>query len=175
MSAADDPPVTGSRSDGDADASDAADLPESRALPSVGALLTVVVAGQHLLHPEKGMLELFAVLNANPAFLLFDPRPLAFTASGVALFVGLSLSRNAPDRRPYYLAGIAVAAVYLVGYFAWHFTGHGGFLPGREPLFHGLPPLENVVSHLTTDVWAATTKAGEVALIIVLSLLYRAE
>ncbi|MFB6250807.1 MAG: hypothetical protein ABEI27_03805 [Halobellus sp.] len=147
----------------------------SQALPYVAALLTVVVAGQHLLHPEEGLLELFAILYTNPAFLLSDPRPLAFTLSGTALLVGLSLSRNAPDRRPYYVGGIAIAATFLVGYFVWHFTGHGGFLPGREPLLHGLSPLENVLAHLRSSVWAVTTKASEIALIAVLAVLYYRE
>ncbi|WP_336021813.1 hypothetical protein [Halobellus salinisoli] len=147
----------------------------SPALPFVGAFLTVVVAGLHLLHPSHGLLKLFVILNADPGLLVFDPRSFAFVASGIALLVGLSLSRNAPNRRPYYLAGIALALTYLVGYFAWHFTGHGGFLPGREPLLHGLSPVENVVSHLTTDVWAAVSKATEIALVAVLTVLYRRE
>jgi hypothetical protein len=159
------------------DESTAAWLPASvssgRALAYVGALLTAVVAGIHLFHPAHGLLDLFVLLAVRPVALVTDPRPLAFVLSGTALFVGLSLSRNAPDRRPYYLAGIAVALTYLVGFFAWHFTGHGGFLPGREPLFHGLAPVENVVVHLTGDPLAAVAKAAELALVVVLALLYR--
>lgn len=138
----------------------------------VGATLTAIVAGIHLLHPGHGLIGLFATLNANPAVLVFDPRPVAFVASGTALLVGLSLSRNALDRRPYYLAGILLAFTYVVGFFAWHFTGHGGFLPGREPFLHGLSPVENVVVHLTRDVWAALAKLTEVTLIVVLGVLY---
>ncbi|MGQ4556140.1 hypothetical protein [Halobellus sp. GM3] len=144
-----------------------------RALLYGGALLTGIVAGLHLLHPEYGLLGLFEILNTAPEALVFDPRPLAFVLSGTVLSVGLSLSRNAPNRRPYYVAGVAVAAVYLLGYFAWHFTGHGGFLPGREPLFHGLSPVENVLTHLATDRWAAASKAAEIVLIGVLGALYR--
>jgi len=145
------------------------------ALRVAGAVLTAVVAGIHLFHPDHGVLELFALLTVRPGTLLFDPRPLAFVLSGTALFVGLSLSRNASDRRPYYVAGVAIAATYFVGYFAWHFTGHGGFLPGRRPLLHGLSPTENVLRHLTSDAWAAVSKVAELAMIVVLGALLRRE
>ncbi|MFD1599649.1 hypothetical protein [Halobellus rarus] len=143
------------------------------ALPYVGAILTALVAAIHLFHPEHGIIGLASALTANPTALVFDPRPLAFVLSGTALFVGLSLSRNAPNRRPYYAAGVLIAATYVVGYFAWHFTGHGGFLPGREPLFHGLTPVENVASHLTGDAWAAASKLAEVGMALTVGLLYR--
>lgn len=156
---------TASRSANDSDG-------PTKALSYAGAGLAVLVALLHLLHPSHGLLELFAALNGDWRLLQFDPRPAAFVLSGVALLVGVSLSRNAPDRRPYYLAGMLLSALYVVGYFAWHFTGHGGFLPGREPLLHGLSPMENVVSHLTTDLWAAASKVAEIALFTVLAVLY---
>lgn len=144
----------------------------TRGLSYIGAALTVIVAGNHILSPDHGLFKLFAILSADPGLLVFDPRPAAFVLSGVALLVGLSLSRNAPNIRPYYFAGILLAVTYIVGYFAWHFTGHGGFLPGREPLLHGLSPLENVIAHLTGDVFAALSKITEVALVVVLGILY---
>lgn len=154
-------PATGRGSDASTDA-----------LAYVGAVLTAGVAGIHLFHPGHGVLKLFTIVTADPALLAFDPRPLAFVLSGLALLVGLILSGTARDLRPYYLAGVLVAAVYLVGYFAWHFTGHGGFLPGRQPLLHGLSPVENVVSHLTGTPLAAIAKAAEIAMIAVLGTLY---
>ncbi|WP_144905547.1 hypothetical protein [Halobellus captivus] len=146
-----------------------------RRLQYLGVALALAVAALHLAHPDHGVLALFALLYENPAALQFDPRPAAFVASGMALFVGVSLSRNAPDRKPYYVAGIALGVIYIVGYFAWHFTGHGGFLPGREPLLHDVTPLENVISHLSTDPWAAASKAGEICLVAVLGVLLRRE
>ena len=140
-----------------------------------GAVLTALVAAVHLFHPAHGVLKLFALVAASPVALVYDPRPLAFVLSGATLIVGLSLSRNAPDRRPYYVAGIVVAAAYFLGYFAWHFTGHGGFLPGRRPLLHGLTPTENVLRHLTNDAWAAASKVAELAMIGVLGALLRRE
>jgi hypothetical protein len=144
----------------------------TRALSYLGAVLTGVVAGIHLLHPGHGIARLLTLLVADPSLLVFDPRPLVFVVSGVGLFVGLALSRNAMNRDPYYAAGILLAAVYVVGYFVWHFTGHGGFLPGREPLLHGLSPFENVIVHLTEDPWAMIAKGTELAMIAVLGALY---
>jgi len=144
-------------------------------LRAAGATLTALVAVFHLFHPAHGVLKLFALLAVRPTTLVFDPRPLAFVLSGTALIVGLSLSRNAPDRRPYYVVGVVLAATYFLGYFAWHFSGHGGFLPGRQPLLHGLTPIENVRRHLTSDPLAAASKVAELAMIAVLGALLRRE
>lgn len=144
----------------------------TRILAYLGALLTSIVAGIHLIHPSHGIPRLLIIVSADPTLLVFDPRPLAFVVSGFGLLVGLAASRSAQNRDPYYVAGILLAIVYVVGYFAWHFTGHGGFLPGREPLLHGLSPLENVIAHLTGDPWAAIAKGTELAMIAVLGVLY---
>ena len=117
----------------------------TRILAYLGALLTSIVAGIHLIHPSHGIPRLLIILSADPTLLVFDPRPLAFVVSGFGLLVGLAASRSAQNRDPYYVAGILLAIVYVVGYFAWHFTGHGGFLPGREPLLHGLSDRKSVV------------------------------
>jgi len=147
----------------------------TRRLRYLGAALAVLVAVLHLLDPNHGLLELFDLLYTTPQALAFDPRPAAFVLSATALLVGVSLSRNAPNRRPYYVAGIVLALTYVVGYLAWHLTGHGGFLPGREPLLHGISPVANVVRHLTGDPWAAASMASELALIAVLVALRRRE
>ena len=143
----------------------------TRRLRYLGAALATLVALLHLVDPNHGLLELFALLYTNPQVLVFDPRPAAFVVSATALLVGVSLSRNAPNRRPYYVAGIVLALTYVVGYL----TGHGGFLPGREPLLHGVAPVANVVRHLTSDPWAAASMASELGLIAVLVALLRRE
>jgi hypothetical protein len=143
-----------------------------RRLERVGAVLVVAVAGLHLAHPDHGFVALSALLLTRPAGLLADPRPVAFVGSGAALLVGLALSRNAPDRRPYYLAGALVAAASLAAFLAWHLTGHGGFLPGREPLYHGVSPVENVLTHLAAP-WAGAAAAAELAAAVVLAVLFR--
>lgn len=166
----DDPAAT-ARDSLDGDAS----VLTTRRLRYLGATLAILVAFLHLLDPNHGLLELFALLYESPRVLVFDPRPVAFVLSATALLIGVSLSRNAPDRQPYYVAGIGLALTYVVGYLAWHLTGHGGFLPGREPLLHGVSPLMNVVRHLTGDPWAAASMASELGLIGVLVALLRRE
>ena len=64
---------------------------------------------------------------------------------------------------------------YIVGYFAWHLSGHGGFLPSREPLYHGMTPLEALVSHLSYDFRALISKLTELTLLAILIVLYRRE
>jgi hypothetical protein len=141
-----------------------------------GTGLTYLVAATHLFHPEHGFPRLveLAVLG-RPSLLVSGPRPVAFVASAVLLIVGANLVLANRWRRPLYLLGMGMVGAYLLGYFAWHFTGHGGFLPGREPIFHGLSPLENVLSHLTVDLLAAVSKVLEAALLVVLGLLYTRE
>jgi hypothetical protein len=151
---------------------DADPEPMTRILAYLGALLTTIVALIHLVHPSHGVPRLLVLVSADPTLLVFDPRPLAFVVSGFGLLVGLAASGSAENPDPYYVAGILLALVYVGGYFAWHFTGHGGFLPGREPLLHGLSPLENVIAHLTGDPWAAIAKGTEFAMIAVLGVLY---
>ena len=137
----------------------------------VAAALAYLVAVVHLFHPTHGFLRLVVVLGADPGLLLADPRPVAFVVSAAAILLAVpAVIRGYPERRAFAL-GAGLMVVYLVGYFAWHLTGHGGFLPGREPLYHGLTPVEAVVSHLTTDPWAAAAVVLEVALLVVLLFL----
>lgn len=66
-------------------------------------------------------------------------------------------------------------ATYFEGYFAWHLTGHGGFLPGRDPLYHGLHPVEAMFAHLQEYKWPRVTKLSEAILIGLLTVLYYRE
>ncbi len=79
------------------------------------------------------------------------------------------------DRKRIYVLGMVLMTAYFVGYFAWHLSGHGGFLPGREPLYHGLHPVEAVVAHLVDNPLVALAKLAEAALFAVLAVLYRQE
>lgn len=142
----------------------------------VGATLAYVVAAIHLIHPKLGMPRLILLASTgNLSLLVNHPRPLVFVLSGLAIVVGVSLAIWGYRRRELLALGIVLMLVYIVGYFAWHFSGHGGFLPGREPLLHGLSPLENVAQHLTGDAYALASKAAEVALLVILVYLYREE
>lgn len=136
------------------------------------AVLAYVVAGLHLFHPEYGVAQLIARLTMGAEVLLADPRPVAFFLSSVAILGGVLVVLAGGPEKPVYALGIAMMGVFLGGYFAWHFTGHGGFLPGREPLHHGLAPHETVISHLTSNPLAAGAVAAEVLLLAALAFLY---
>lgn len=142
----------------------------------VGAGLAYIVSGIHLFHPQRGFPRLIALLTTGNASLLgYDPRPVAFVLSGLGIFVGIKLVLLDVQRKRVYGLGVALMATYLVGYFVWHLSGHGGFLPGREPLYHGVGPVEAVVEHLAEYPLARVSKIAEAALIGVLVVLYRRE
>jgi hypothetical protein len=134
----------------------------------VTAVLALVVGVAHVFHPDLGFFTFAARVTTVPTLLLSDPRPALFVVSGLAVVVGVALSRDALDRRPYYFAGLALFSGYVVGYFGWHLSGHGGFLPGREPLYHGLTPVENVLSHLGSEPFAALLIALELVTVLLL-------
>lgn len=142
-----------------------------RHLHSTAAALTYLVAAVHLFHPKHGFGRLVLVLMADPGLLLADPRPAAFVLSGIALLLAVPVAALGVPRRPLYGLGLALMASYVVGYFAWHLSGHGGFLPGREPLYHGLAPHQAVFSHLGGDPWAAVAVIAELLLAAILVLL----
>lgn len=137
-----------------------------------GTGLAYLVAALHLFHPKLGFPRLVLLISANPGLLLSDPRPVAFVLSGVAIIVGVLVVSLGFPIRVLYVLGAALMLTYIGGYFAWHLSGHGGFLPGREPLYHGLTPLQAVPAHLGGDLWAAVAIVAEVMLVGVLAVLY---
>lgn len=148
--------------------------PTDTQLRYIGAALAYLVAGIHLFHPKRGFPRLvLLVATDNLNLLISDPRPLLFVVSGLAIIIGALLFVWGFPRKPLYIGGIALMLTYLVGYFGWHLSGHGGFLPGREPIYHGLSPIQAVVEHLRTYLIARLSKVAEVLLLSVLLLLYR--
>lgn len=142
----------------------------------VGAALAYLVAGVHLFHPTRGFPRLVTLLGTgDPSLLVHDPRPLVFVLSAIAVLLGIKLVILGIERKRIYVLGMVLVTAYFVGYFAWHLSGHGGFLPGREPLYHGLHPVEAVVAHLVDHPLVALAKLAEVALFAVLAVLYRRE
>jgi len=144
----------------------------TRQLELLAVGLAVVVALLHMLHPDRGVARLTLLLSADPGLLLGQPRPLAFVVSSFFLLVGTSALALGVSSRGLYVAGMALMVTYVAGYFAWHFSGHGGFLPGREALHHGLPPHEAVLSHLSGSLLATTAVVAEVFLFVVCGALY---
>lgn len=142
----------------------------------VGAGLACLVAVIHLFHPQRGFPRLVTIIvTGDPSLLVTDPRPVAFVLSALAILLGVNLAMWNVERKRIYVLGMVLMATYLVGYFAWHLSGHGGFLPGREPLYHGLHPIEAVFSHLVNNPLAALSKLAEAALFVVLAVLHRRE
>lgn len=142
----------------------------------LGAALAYLVAGIHLFHPKHGFPRLIAlVTTGNAPLLVYDPRPVAFVLSALAILLGIKLVVADIAVSRVYVLGMVLVAIYFLGYFAWHLSGHGGFLPGRESLYHGLHPVEAVISHLVNYPLAALAKLAEAALFIVLVILYRRE
>ena len=151
----------------------AAYRPPDHYLRYLAAGLTYLVAALHIFHPQRGFPRLVTLLTLDDPLrhLLYDPRPLLFVVSGVALIIGIKLVLLGFPRKPIYLLGMPLVATYFVGYFAWHLTGHGGFLPSRKPVYHGLHPIEAVIVHLSEYAWARWTKAAEAVLFATLAVL----
>lgn len=138
----------------------------------LGAALAFLVAGIHVLHPQLGFPRLVRHITIGT---LFDPRPLAFTLSGVAIVVGVLLVYNRVAKRPIYLLGMGLMVTYIVGYVAWHTVlGHGAFWPHQPAIYYeDMGFLEIVLGHLVAEPIAAASKLLELSLLVVLAALYR--
>ena len=147
-------------------------VPNVRAIRYAAGTLAFVVAVLHLFHPQYGFTRLVQYVQVGT---LFDPRPLVFTLSGLAIVAGVLLVFNGVTKRPVYLAGIALMVTYLVGYGAWHTVlEHGGFWPYIEPYgHHEMGTIAVIVDHLRHDWLALASKLAELALLALLVVLYR--
>lgn len=149
--------------------------PTTQQLRYAAGALALVVAGLHLFHPQYGLQRLGRLTSSDPGLLIAHPRPAAFVLSAAAIVIGIYLVLFEFMEKQIYVLGILLMVTYVVGYFAWHLSGHGGFLPGRPPHYHGMTPLEAVVSHLRSDNWAVAALVSETLLAVLLVLLYRRE
>ena len=132
--------------------------------------LGLLVATVHITHPTRGLPRLVAMVSADPALLLTDPRPLALVLSGLAIVAGINAAIVGVRRRPLYALGMGLMALHLVGYALWHLSGHGGFLPGRGGQYHSVGIL---LGEVASDGWVLASKLTEAALLAVLAALYR--
>ena len=137
----------------------------------VSAGLAFLVASIHL---YWGMPRLIAYLNVGT---MPDPRPPLFVLSGVAILIGVTIVAAGGDRRPIYVAGMALMVTYMLGYVAWHTVlGHGAFWPwGPGGHAHGGNPVVVIAEHLAADPLALVSKLAELALLAILAGLYRLE
>ena len=100
-----------------------------------------VVGAVAVIHLVAGIAELarFADAGLLAAYLTSDqvlsqPEPLLFSVSALAILAGvLAVGLGYLDYRRAYALGIAVMAVYLLGWLAWHsFLDHGLFGGGEQ-------------------------------------------
>ncbi|GAB3691039.1 hypothetical protein GCM10028857_28010 [Salinarchaeum chitinilyticum] len=104
-----------------------------------------------------------------------DPRPFLFVLSSAAIIAGVAYVALGGRRKPVYLLGIALMVVYVLGYWGWHLMGHLPALPWVENQSHPHPewgPFETLYRHLAEDALALVSKIAEVALAIVLAVLW---
>lgn len=145
-----------------------------RRLQAIAAILALVVAGIHLLHPSQGGVALLVYARVG---YLGDPRPLLFTLSAFALISGVLLGYNGFHGRRLYLGGIVVTLSLLLGFVAWHTVlGHGGFWPYLEVNQHTHGSTLSVVRwHLASDPTLLVSKLTELALLGCLLVLLRVD
>lgn len=76
-----------------------------------------------LIHLTLGLLNWVRWFQAG--FLVpRDARWPAFVVSALVVLVGTVYGTRAANRRPFYLAGIALMVGYVLAYFGWHLGGH---------------------------------------------------
>ena len=132
------------------------------------------VAWIHLFHPGHGVFQLIQYLQYGT---LYDPRPLAFTLAGFAMFAGILLGYAGIARKQLYLLGMGLMATFVLGYAAWHTVlHHGAFWPHIELHGHSdAGAIETVWTHLSGDTTALVSKLAETTLFGLLLFLYRDE
>ncbi|QLD85147.1 hypothetical protein HWV23_05220 [Natronomonas halophila] len=145
-----------------------------RRIRLAAAVLALVVAGIHLLHPSHGGHALVVYAAAG---YLGDPRPLLFTLGGFALVFGVLLGYNGFAGRRLYLAGVLVVLPFFAGYAAWHtLLDHGSFWPYIEAHgTHDENPIPVVLAHLRVERLALVSKVAELGVLACLVTLYRTD
>lgn len=148
--------------------------PQVGYLRLAAAVLASLVAGIHLLHPQLGAPRLIRYIQVGT---LFDPRPLLFTLSGFLIVFGIVLVFNGLFVRQVYLFGVGLMVVYLLGFAAWHTVlDHGGFWPTlRASSDPSTGFLTNIWLHMTADMAEMVSILSELALVVLLVVLYRAD
>lgn len=146
----------------------------SRLLKHLGVALAVIIAGIHFFHPDFGIWAAMTYLSIQS---FPDPRPFAFVLSAVAILLSIALvADGAVPPRVVYFGGMVLMVTYIVGYFAWHVLGHGAWWPWGSGLGSHAHTLRTVLlseDHLRADPIALTSKFAELALLVVLAVLYR--
>jgi len=136
----------------------------------VAAHLAVLVA---VIHLALGVSNWLTYLSGG---ILVPPdlRWPLFVVSGLALVGGLVAAVAGADRRPLYLGGIALMVVYVIGYFAWHASGHRPLFVVGRGTHHDGSTLAYLAAHVVAGPVETLALASETGLALVLGyLLYR--
>lgn len=145
----------------------------NESLRYVAGSLAFAVAGLHLLHPSLGVRPLTVYLRVGS---LNDPRPLAFVLSALLIITGVFAVMLGVPRKPIYLLGMLLMLTYIFGYIAWHtILEHGGFWPRVTGFSGARSPIAEVLHHLRHDMIDLAAKSLELALLVVLAILYHRE
>jgi hypothetical protein len=143
----------------------------SENLSRIAGGLALLVAVIHLFHPQLGFPRLVQHIQLGT---LYDPRPLLFTISALAILCGVLLVYNSVAERSIYLLGIGLMLAYILGYVSWHTVlEHGAFWPYIEAHGHhdhGI--LETIGMHLFDDSRELVSKVAELILLSILIVLY---
>ncbi|WP_336326713.1 DUF7546 family protein [Halovenus sp. HT40] len=144
----------------------------SQHLLPITAGIAVLVGALHFFHPTHGFPRLVQYLQF---WVAPDPRPFAFTLSGIAIFAGVGLGVADVHRKKLYALGIGMMLTFLLGYGAWHTVlGHGTFWPAIESNAHAdESPLVTISAHLFNDGYALASKLLELTLLGALVFCYR--
>jgi len=133
----------------------------------------VVVAGVHLYWGIPRFTN-YASIGSMP-----DPRPLAFVLSGHAIMIAITLVvAGVLDARRTYLPGMGLVLVHILGYVAWHtvFDHRIGHTPGTTSHSHAGTQIWSVpgtvLDHLLNSPLALLSKTTELALLVLLGVLY---
>ncbi|QSG04338.1 hypothetical protein [Natranaeroarchaeum sulfidigenes] len=137
--------------------------------------LAAVVAGLHLYWAIPRLIT--AAQTDQPIY--WDPRPLLFIVSGVAIIVALLLVRQQLlSRLRAYVLGIGLMLTYILGWAYWHLGGHMAVLPWVEDTHghsHEGNPIVILAEHLVGSPIDGISKTAETLLLLTLVLLVYAE
>lgn len=126
----------------------------------IAAHLAVLVA---VIHLALGVQNWLTYLG-DGVLLPPDLRWPLFVVSGLAIVGGLIAAIAGVDRRPLYVGGIALMAVYVVGYFSWHMGGHRPLFFVGPGTHHDGSTLAYLIAHVFVGPVEFLSLASETAL-----------
>lgn len=136
-------------------------------LEFTGVTLALIAAA---MHASWGLPRFFIYLGVGR---MPDLRPPAFTLSAFMVVLAVVLIYRGWYKQPLYTILVVVMVFYLVGYVAWHVTGHPILVSGPDGLQfqtqdHPGSPVGVVLNHLLHDSFALVSAIVELGAIAAL-------